>query len=77
LVSESYPRSYLTVLVKIEPATWRPKAASWPFCFFGGVEYCLSAQCYDGEVHFFVSHWDRESYVVVVPVDRLPRLEPL
>ena len=77
LVSESQPRTYLSVLVELEPGTWRPLAASLPFYFFGQIEYCLSAQCVAGEVHFFVSHWDRESYVVVVPVDRLPRLEPL
>jgi hypothetical protein len=52
-------------------------AASLPFYFFGQIEYCLSAQCVAGEVHFFVSHWDRESYVVVVPANKLPRLEAL
>jgi hypothetical protein len=30
-----------------------------------GVEYCLSAQTFGEEVHFFVSKMDRESYVVV------------
>ena len=49
-------------------------AVSLPFVFFGGIEYCLSAQFFDGEVHFFVSHWDRESYVVVA---ELPELYPL
>ena len=74
LVSDSAPRNYYSVLVELEPATWRPKAVSLPFVFFGGIEYCLSAQCFAGEVHFFVSVWDRESRVVVVPSDRLPPL---
>ena len=74
LVSDADPRNYFSVVVQIEPATWRPKAVSLPFVFFGGIEYCLSAQCFDGEVHFFVSHWDRESYVVVAKV---PVLYPL
>jgi len=74
LVSDSAPRNYYSVLVELEPASWRPKAASLPFVFFGDIEYCLSAQRFGDEVHFFVSHWDRESYVVVVPVDKLPPL---
>ena len=73
LVAETAPRTYLSVLVEIEPSTWRPTAASLPFFFFGDIEYCLSAQCVAGEVHFFVSHWDRESYVVVVKVEGLPQ----
>ena len=77
LVSQSHPRTYLSVLVELEPGAWRPKAASLPFYFFGQIEYCLSAQCVAGEVHFFVSHWDRESYVVVVPAHQLPQLTPL
>ena len=76
LVSETAPRTYLNVLVEIEPSTWRPTAASLPFFFFGDTEYCLSAQCVAGEVHFLVSHWDRESYVVVVPIDKLPQTFP-
>ena len=74
LVSDSAPRNYYSVLVELEPASWRPKAASLPFVFFGDIEYRLSAQRFGDEVHFFVSHWDRESYVVVVPVDKLPPL---
>ena len=68
LVSETGPRNYHTLVVEIDPATFAPKAASLPFYFFGGVEYCLSAQYFDGEVHFLVSHWDRESFVVVAPL---------
>ena len=80
MVSDADPRSYFSLVVEIEPATWRPKAVSLPFVFFGGIEYCLSAQCFSGinnginNVHFFVSHWDRESFVVVAP---LPELYPL
>ena len=74
MVSAANPRNYFSIVAEIEPATWRPKAASLPFVFFGDIEYCLSAQRFGDEVHFFVSHWDRESYVVVVPVDKLPPL---
>ena len=77
LVADSAPRNYYNVLVELEPATWRPKAVSLPFVFFGGIEYCLSAQRFGDAIHFFVSHWDRESYVVVVPLDRLPPLSSL
>ena len=77
LVSQCNPRTYLSVLIELEPVTWRPTASSFPFYFFGQIEYCLSAQCVAGEVHFFVSHWDRESYVVVVPADKLPTLVSL
>ena len=78
MVSDADPRHYFSLIVEIEPATWRPKAVSLPFVFFGGIEYCLSAQFFSGindeEVHVFVSHWDRESFVVVAP---LPELHPL
>ena len=77
LVSESHPRSYLSVLLELEPTTWRPRAASLPFYFFGEIEYVLAAQCVRDEVHFFVSHWDRESFVVVVPSFSLPEMEPI
>ena len=71
MVSDADPRNYFSVVVEIEPSTLRPKAVSLPFVFFGGIEYCLSAQCFDGEVHFFVSHWDRESYVVIAELPEL------
>ena len=51
-----------------------PRQYHCPLSFFGGIEYCLSAQCFDGEVHFFVSHWDRESYVVVAELPELHQL---
>ena len=76
-VTGAAPRDYYSVLVELESVTLRPKAVSLPFVFFGAIEYCLSAQCVAGEVHFFVSHWDRESYVVVVPVAGLPELFPV
>jgi hypothetical protein len=75
MVSDADPRNYFSLLVQLEPATWRPKAVSLPFVFFGGIAYCLSAQCFDDEVHFFVSHWDRESFVVVC--SELPELYEL
>jgi hypothetical protein len=75
MVSDADPRNYFSLLVELEPTTWIPKAISLPFVFFGGIEYCLSAQCFDGEVHFFVSHWDRESFVVVC--SELPELYEL
>jgi hypothetical protein len=77
MVSDCDPRNYYSVLVELEPAAWRPKAVSLPFVFFGGIEYCISAQCWGGEVHFFVSHWDRESFVVTLPIGELPKLEPI
>ena len=76
-VTDAAPRNYYSVLVELEPVTLRPKAVSLPFVSFGEIEYCLSAQCVAGEVHFFVSHWDRESYVVVVPIAGLPELFPV
>ena len=72
--SDADPRHYFSLICEIEPATWRPKAVSLPFVFFGGIEYCLSAQYFDNEVHFFVSHWDRESYVVVAELPELHQL---
>ena len=74
MVSDADPRNYFSLLVELEPTTWKPKAVSLPFVFFGGIEYCLSAQCFDGEVHFFVSHWDRESFVVVADLPELHEL---
>ena len=74
MVSDADPRNYFSIVAEIEPATWRPRAVSLPFIFFGGIEYCLSAQCFNGEVHFFVSHWDRESFVVVAPLPELHEL---
>ena len=74
MVSDADPRNYCSVLAEIEPTTWTPKAISLRFCFFGGIEYCLSAQCFDGVVHFFVSHWDRESFVVVADLPELYEL---
>jgi hypothetical protein len=50
LVSDSAPRNYYSVLVELEPASWRPKAASLPFVFSGDIEYCLSAQRFGDEV---------------------------
>ena len=77
MVTDSSPRPYLSVLVELEPASLRPMAASLPFIFFGDTEYCLSAVCRRGEIHFFVSHWDRESFVVVTPLAWLPELMPI
>jgi hypothetical protein len=74
MVSDADPRNYFSIVAEIEPATWRPKAVSFPFVFFGGIEYCLSAQRFKDEVHFFVSHWDRESFVVVAPLPELYEL---
>ena len=69
IVVPKAPREYFSVLVELEPPSWRPKAWSLPFYFLDrGVEYCLSAQVFD-EVHFFVSRMDRESYVVVASID--------
>ena len=77
LVTDSSPRQYLSVLVELERDTLRPMAASLPFIFFGDIEYCLSAVYRRGEVHFFVSHWDRKSFVVVTPLAWLPELVPI
>ena len=77
LVTDSSPRQYLSVLVELEPASLRPMAASLPFIFFGDIEYCLSAVYRRGEIHFFVSHWDREPFVVVTPLTWLPELVPI
>jgi hypothetical protein len=74
MVSDRDPRNNFTVLLELEPVTWRPKAVSLPFVFFGGIEYCLSAQSFDEELHFFVSHWDRESYVVIAEPPELHEL---
>jgi hypothetical protein len=66
VVAPTAPRQYFSVLVELEEPAWRPVACSLPFYFIEvGVEYCLSAQAYRDEIHFFVSRMDRESYVVV------------
>jgi hypothetical protein len=60
------PREYFSVLVELQEPGWSAGAYSLPFYFLApGVEYCLSAQAYGDEVHFFVSRMDRESYVIV------------
>jgi hypothetical protein len=75
MVSDADPRNYFSLIVELEPTTWTPRAVSSSFClFFGGIEYCLSAQSFDGEVHFFVSNWDRESFVVVADMPELYEL---
>ena len=69
IVVPKAPREYFSVLVELEPPSWRPETWSLPFFFIApGVEYCLSAQVFD-DIHFFVSRMDRETYVVVAKVD--------
>ena len=69
IVVPKAPREYFSVLVELEPPSWRPKTWSMPFYFLApGVEYCLSAQAFD-DVHFFVSRMDRESHVIVASVE--------
>ena len=66
VVAPAAPRQYFSVLVELEEPAWRPVACSPPFYFLEiGVEYCLAAQAFGDEIHFFVSRMDRESYVVV------------
>ena len=66
IVVPKAPRQHFSVLVELEQPAWAPSAWSLPFYFLApGVEYCLSAQTFGEEVHFFVSKMDRESYVVV------------
>jgi hypothetical protein len=70
IVAPTAPRQYFSVLVELEEPAWRPVACSLPFYFLEiGVEYCLSAQAFEDEIHFFVSRMDRESYVVVARAD--------
>jgi len=66
IVVPKAPREYFSLLVEIEPPSWKAKTWSLPFYFLGkGVEYCLSAQAYNEDIHFFVSRMDRETYIVV------------
>jgi hypothetical protein len=66
IAAPTAPRQYFSVLVEVTAPAWEPKACSLPFNFLApGVEYCLSAQTYEDEVHFFVYRMDRESYVVI------------
>ena len=68
VVAPTAPRQYFSVLVELEQPAWKPVACSLPFYFIEpGVEYCLSAQTYKDDIHFFVSRMDRESYVIISP----------
>ena len=70
IVAPAAPRQYFSVLVELEEPAWKPVACSLPFYFLDiGVEYCLSAQAFEGDIHFFVSKNDRETYVVVASAD--------
>lgn len=75
LVVPEGPRKYLHLLVLLDKDTLKLTRFSLPFYFREiGIEYCMGAQYFpdfeDREPHleFFVSSWDRESWVGQLPM---------